>query len=385
MHIEGENPATEPDTTPTDLTTDALSALDAGIAAADAEEAPAAEPPVADTTPPADAGTPPADDPNAAPAADGQPPAQPQEGAPPADGQPPAAADAQPQPDAETEAEIASLGLKDKTAERFRTLASEVKELAPLRDALKAVGIEDVARLPELVERSKVGEDMVQMVVDTGMNSDQYGMLLDYGGLIARATNGDMKAAADAFDMITKEIAPLAKLLGREVPGFHDPLAGHADLQAKVQAGDLPRDSALEIAGQRDRAAYTGNVERQRTESQQAAEQAEQRGIDWLKRFDAEMAQEDPSYAAKRPQLSEAVRQIRKQFHPSEWAQRTALAYARIQAPVAVAAPPAAPAQPATPRPGPMRPSGPRPALDPTTFANPMDALEYGIQQASQG
>ncbi|MGO4718043.1 hypothetical protein AB4071_02800 [Stenotrophomonas sp. 2MCAF14_2] len=385
MNVDADTPATEPDTTPTDLTTDALSALDAGIAAADAEEAPAVEPTPADTMPPADAGTPPADDPNAAPPADGQPPAQPQEGAPPADGQPPAAADAQPQPDAETEAEIASLGLKDKTAERFRTLASEVKELAPIRDALKAAGIDDVGKLPELVQRSKVGEDMVQMVVETGMNSDQYGMLLDYGGLIARAASGDLKAASDAFDMITKEIAPLAKMLGREVPGMHDPLANHKDLAAEVEAGDLPRARAIEIAGQRDRAEYTGTVQRHQQETQQAAEQAEQRGIDWLKRFDAEMAQEDPSYAAKRPQLSEAVRQIREQFHPSEWAQRTALAYARIQAPVAVAAPPAAPAQPATPRPGPMRPSGPRPAMDPTAFKSPLDALEYGIEQANQG
>uniref|UniRef100_UPI0028AAD300 hypothetical protein n=1 Tax=Stenotrophomonas indicatrix TaxID=2045451 RepID=UPI0028AAD300 len=321
----------------------------------------------------------------AAPPADGQPPAQPQDGAPAADGQPPAAADAQPQPDAETEAEIASLGLKDKTAERFRTLASEVKELAPIRDALKAAGIEDVAKLPELVQRSKVGEDMVQMVVETGMTSDQYGMLLDYGGLIARAASGDLKAASDAFDMITKEIAPLAKMLGREVPGMHDPLANHKDLAAEVEAGDLPRARAIEIAGQRDRAEYTGTVQRHQQETQQAAEQAKQKGIDWLKRFDAEMAQEDPSYAAKRPQLSDAVRQIREQFHPSEWAQRTALAYARIQAPVAVAAAPAAPAQPATPRPGPMRPSGPRPAMDPTSFASPLDAMEYGIQQASQG
>ncbi|KAK6696946.1 hypothetical protein SNK04_013788 [Fusarium graminearum] len=73
MNVDADTPATEPDTTPTDLTTDALSALDAGIAAADAEEAPAAEPTPADTTPQADAGTPPADDPNAAPPADGQP------------------------------------------------------------------------------------------------------------------------------------------------------------------------------------------------------------------------------------------------------------------------------------------------------------------------
>ncbi|PZT01177.1 hypothetical protein A7X89_02330 [Stenotrophomonas maltophilia] len=384
MNVDADTPATAPDTTPTDQPADVMAALDAGIAAADAETAPAAEAAPVET-PPADATTPPADEPNAAPPADGQPPAQPQEGAPPADGQPPAAAEGDQQPDADTEAEIASLGLKEKSAERFRGMAAEIKELAPLREAMKAAGIEDVGRLPELVQRSKVGEDMVQMVVETGASAEQYGMALDYLGLIGKAQQGDLVAAEKAYEVMGKEYAALAKMLGKEAPGIHDPLANHQDLRAEVEAGDLPRARAVEIAGQRDRAAYTGSVERQRTESQQAAEQAEQRGIEWLKRFDAEMAQEDPSYAAKRPQLNEAVRQIREQYHPSEWAQRTALAYARIQAPAAAAPTVAAPAAPVQPRPGPVRPSGPRPAMDPTTFASPMDALEYGIQQATNG
>lgn len=383
MHVDADTPAAAPDTTPTDQAADVMAALDAGIAAADAEAAPAAEAAPVET-PPADNTTPPADDPAAVPPTDGQPPAPPQDGAPPADGEPPAAAEDEPQPDADTEAEITALGLKEKSAERFRGMAAEIKQSRATVDALKVAGIEDVASLPDLVQRSKVGEDMVQMVVETGASAEQYGMALDYLGLIGKAQQGDLVAAEKAYEVMGKEYAALAKMLGKEAPGIHDPLAGHADLQAKVASGDLPRDSALEIAGQRDRTAYTGSVERQRVESQQAAEQAEQRGIDWLKRFDAEMAQEDPSYAAKRPQLNDAVRQIREQYHPSEWAQRTALAYARIQAPVAAAAP-AAPAAPAQPRPGPMRPSGPRPAMDPTTFASPMDALEYGIQQANNG
>lgn len=384
MNVDADTPAAAPDTTPTDLTTDALSALDAGIAAADAEEAPSAEA-VPVETPPADTTTPPAEDPAAAPPADGQPPAQPQDGAAPADGQPPAAAEHEPQPDADTEAEITALGLKEKSAERFRGMAAEIKELAPLREAMKAAGIEDVARLPELVQRSKVGEDMVQMVFETGASAEQYGMALDYLGLIGKAQQGDMVAAEKAYTTMAGEMAVLAKMLGKEVPGVHDPLANHQDLRAEVEAGDLPRARAVEIAGQRDRAAYTGNVERQRTESQQAAEQAEQQGVQWLNTFDAQMSREDPAYAAKRPALDEAVREIRRQYHPSEWAQRTALAYARIPAPVAAAPAVAAPAVPAQPRPGPMRPSGPRPAMDPTTFASPMDALEFGIQQANNG
>ncbi|MBN5032592.1 hypothetical protein JY448_02925 [Stenotrophomonas maltophilia] len=383
MHVEGDNPATAPDTTPTDQPADVMAALDAGIAAADAETAPAAEPAPVETLP-ADAATPPAEDPAAAPPADGQPLAPP-EGAPPADGQPPAAAEGEQHPDADTEAEIASLGLKEKSAERFRGMAAEIKELAPLREAMKAAGIEDVAKLPDVVKRAEAGDFLFEEISKTGTSPEQYGMALDYLGLIGKAQQGDMVAAEKAYTTMAGELAALAKLLGKEVPGVHDPLANHQDLRAEVEAGDLPRARAVEIAGQRDRAAYTGNVERQRTESQQAAEQAEQRGIQWLQQFDAEMAQEDPSYAAKRPQLNEAVRQIREQYHPSEWAQRTALAYARIQTPEAAAPAVAAPAAPVQPRPGPVRPSGPRPAMDPTTFASPMDALEYGIQQATNG
>ncbi|WWW37379.1 hypothetical protein V8017_16105 [Stenotrophomonas rhizophila] len=380
MTVDADTPAAAPDATPIDLSADALSALDAGIAAADTDTPPASEAVPADAAPPADAGTPPADDPNATPPADGQSPAQPQDGAPPADGQQ-QVADAQ--PDAETEAEITSLGLKEKSAERFRGMAAEIKELAPIREAMKAAGIEDVARLPELVQRSKVGEEMVQMVFETGASSEQYGAALDYLGLIAKAQKGDMSAAGVAYDVMSKELAVLAQMLGKEVPGVHDPLAAHRDLLAEVEAGDLPRSRAVEIAGQRDRSKYADSVKTQQQETQQAAAQAEQRGIDWLKRFDADMAQEDPSYAAKRPQLNEAVRQIREAYHPSEWAQRTALAYARIQvaAPAAGAAAPAAPSQP---RPGPMRPSGPRPAMAPQAFDNPLDALNFGIEEANQ-
>ncbi|WP_188240704.1 hypothetical protein [Stenotrophomonas maltophilia] len=384
MHVDADTPAAAPDATPTDQPADVMAALDAGIAAADAETAPAAEAAPVET-PPADATTPPADEPNAAPPTDGQPPAQPQEGAPPAGGQPPAAAEGDQQPDADTEAEIASLGLKEKSAERFRGMAAEIKELAPLREAMKAAGIEDVAKLPDVVKRAEAGDFLFEEISKTGTSPEQYGMALDYLGLIGKAQQGDLVAAEKAYEVMGKEYAALAKMLGKEAPGIHDPLANHQDLRAEVEAGDLPRARAVEIAGQRDRAAYTGNVERQRTESQQAAEQAEQRGIQWLQQFDAEMAQEDPSYAAKRPQLNEAVRQIREQYHPSEWAQRTALAYARIQAPAAAAPAVAAPAAPVQPRPGPVRPSGPRPAMDPTTFASPMDALEYGIQQATNG
>lgn len=374
-----DTPATAPDTTPTDVAADAMAALDAGIAAADGEPAPSQDPvPAADPTPDAPAADePPADQPAGdapAAAADG-PPAD--GTTPPADGEP-----AAPQPDADTEAEIASLGLKDKTAERFRALAGEVKELAPIRDALKAAGIDDVTRLPDLVQRASVGEDMVKMVTDTGTTPEQYGMALDYLGLISKASRGDMAAADQAYTVMSKELAVLAQMLGKEVPGVHDPLAAHADLLAEVQAGDLPRARALEIASTRAQGQFTSSAQRQQQEQEQAAQQAELAGIDWLKQFDADARAQDPNYLAKRPALNEAVAQIRSTLHPSKWPEATALAYARIQAPAPAAAAPAAPAAPAQPRPGPMRPSGPRPVMVPA-FDDPLKALEFGIDQAN--
>lgn len=379
MHIEGNDPVTAPDTTPTDTAADALAAMDAGIAAADSDEPAPAAAPAQDPAPPAPPeGDAPAADP-AAPPADGEP-AAPQDPAN-TEGQPPAA-DAPPQPDADTEAEITSLGLKEKSAERFRALAADVKELAPIRDALKAAGVEDVASLPQIVQRSRDGEEMVKMVMETGATSEQYGMALDYLGLISKASRGDIPSAEKAFEVMSAELASLATVLGKEVPGVHDPLAAHADLRAEVESGELTRQRALEMASVRAREATTSTAQRNAQQQTQAAQQAEQQGINWLNQFDADAAAQDPAYAAKRPALSEAVAQIRANYHPSEWPQRTALAYARIAAPAPAAGAPAAPAAPAQPRPGPMRPGGPRPAMAPV-FDDPMKAMDYGIEQAS--
>lgn len=380
MHIEGNDSATAPDPTPTDTATDAMAAMDAGIAAADSDEpAPAAEP-AQDPAPPAQPeGDVPAADP-AAPPADGEP-AAPQDPANP-EGQPPAP-EAEAQPDADTEAEITSLGLKEKSAERFRALAADVKELAPIRDALKAAGIEDFASLPQVVERARIGEDLVQMVMDTGASHEQYGQALDYLKLVGQVQQGNLQAAEQAYEMMARELTTLATVLGKEVPGVHDPLAAHADLRAEVESGELTRQRALEMASVRAREATTSTAQRNAQAQTQAAQQAEAQGIAWLKQFDADAAAQDPTYAAKRPALNEAVAQIRANYHPSEWAQRTALAYARIAAPAPAAATPAAPAAPAQqPRPGPMRPGGPRPAMAPV-FDDPMKAMDYGIEQAS--
>lgn len=289
----------------------------------------------------------------------------------------------EPAKDQAIEDEIAGYKLGDKASERFRSMAAEIKELAPYREELTKLGIASIADLPALAQRAQIGDDMVSMVRETGANAEQYGMTLDYLGLITAAGNGDLKAAEKAWGIWEKEGQALAAMLGREVPGVFDPLAHHPDLAEAVQNGDVTRAFALETARARAQGALHQDVVR-RTREQQAEvqrqadnETALRQGVEALKRFDAEMAA-DPSYAAKRPMLNAMVANIRKTLPPSEWEKETRAAYAMIPTPAAPA-----PAAPAKPTPGPVRASGPRAAMVPE-FDDPMAALEAGIGVSSQ-
>lgn len=361
-----------------------MAQLDAGIAKAD------------ETVPTPDTVTPAADEPNADadlvddtiqpddPALNTE--AKPAEAAKP-DGDKPAdgKVDQQPEKDQAIEDEIAGYKLSEKASERFRGMAAEIKELAPIKEELTKLGIKSVAELPVLAQRAQVGDDMVSMIRETGANAEQYGMTLDYLGLITAASNGDMTAAEKAFAIATKEIGVLAAMLGKEIPGVHDPLAQHADLKAAVEAGDVTRSYALEVAKSRTQGTIHQDVAK-RTREQQAEAQrqtegqlAQQQGVAFLTRFDQEMTASDPTYAAKRPILNAMVANIRRTMPPSDWEKETRAAYAMIPAPAA----PAAAAAPVTPTPGPVRPSGPRAVMVPE-FDDPMAALDAGIDVASR-
>ena len=352
MHIE------DPNDTPEPTLDEALStALDEGIAEATPAGEPPAEQPEGEQQEPdatdgkAEEGTP----------KDGKP-----EGDKPAEGKP--------EDDAAKEAD--TLGLKGKANERFVAMANEIKTLAPLKAALEQAGIKDVAELPTLVKHAKDGADLVEMVKGTGASPDQFGQTLDYLALVTKAGAGDRQAAEQAFAVIESEYQALAKVLGKEVPGVHDPLAEYPDLQKDVEGGDVTRERALEIAQARTAAKVQQEA---RARQQQTTEQttAQQRAIDEgraaLNALEAKL-QADPHYAAKKPALIAKLGEIRQKFAPDQWAYAAELAYAAIPNP-----------QPAKPPPSAIRPGGPRPAMAPAVFENPEDALEAGIAAASAG
>ena len=320
-----------PDAAPPDLTAGAVAALDAALAtdkpadAAPADPAPP-EPKAADPAKPADAA-----------------PAAPVEKT--------------------VDEEVAELGLKEKAAARF-------KELTPYKAAFKQAGIEKLEDLPAIVERAKFADELETAIVSTGASPEQYGQAIQY---LALVNSGDPEKMAQAYDVMQAELAALSKALGREVPGVHDPLADHPDLQEEVQAGDITKKRALEIAQQRASSTLVKGRQEQ-TAAEAQAQQEHAQAIDSLNQLGAQLRAADPQYATKIAALKPTIALIRESFPPSQWAARLQAAYQQV-------AVPAAPAP--LPPPGPVRsvaPAGVNMAPEPKSA---MEALDFALAAAA--
>jgi hypothetical protein len=286
--------------------------------------------------------------------------------------------DDKPKPDADIEREITERNLQGKSAERFRELATEVKGFAPVKAELEKAGIKSVEDVAGLLQRGQAADSMIAMVMETGATEEQYGTTLDYLTVLNRAQGGDREAAEQAFAMISREYAELAKALGKEVPGVHDPLAEHPDLQKEVESADLSRERALEIASQRRQAALAQQAQQrtsQQTEHSRAQQQALQEGADSLRTWEADKLA-DQAYLEIRPQLSDEVAKIKQKLPPNAWATATEYAYqalmaARVQ-----------PVQQQARRPAPsaMRPGVGGTNLAPKKFASDMDAVDAALE-----
>lgn len=277
-----------PDPIDTAADTAALTALMAGATgealpepAASPEPAPTPEPVAADppapeaVDPPPLTDTPAADDPLAAlglkPKAEEPAPDAPKPDAVKPEGEP------EPEPAAPTvDEEIAALGMKGKTAERFRELTGKLAEAEPVRAELERVGVKSVEDVQQLIADANTGLQMVDLVRNTGADEAEYTMALDWLALRSRGRSGDRAAAEEAFAVIEAEYKTLCTVLGKEVPGVYDPVEGHEDLQAALEAGDITREYATQLASQRNLQALAQQGQAQAQQAQQAQQQASQ-------------------------------------------------------------------------------------------------------------
>lgn len=302
--------ATTESTTPAATTDTAPSAVDLIAAAVGAEPAkPEAPAPVAATPDPA---------------------------APPAELTPEQKAKAE---DERLEAEAKAFGItKPDTTAKFKELsreAAKVKELEP--------------RVAELSERVAKQDEVFTFMEQNGVTGDQFGQAV---AVLSHINSGDPVRLQRAYEALGEQMAAIGAKLGLEAPGY-DPLAAHADLQAKVANMDLSREDALEIAhGRQLRTAATTHSAQQGT---QTAQQQELAAVTReLTALETRLRATDPQFAQKWALLGPTLIPTLSRLPLRDRASAFEQAYAAFQLP-------AAPAAPATTRPDPANPG--RPAM----------------------
>lgn len=240
-----------------------------------------------------------------------------------------------PKPDAKPSDQFGELpkDVKAETRERFNTMKTAYDELSAKHEAA--------------VERSTQWEKTVE---STGASPEQFGTMLGY----LKAVNGGDRAGLErAYDMLSEEVKVIAQALGKPMPGIFDPLelAENADLKKRVDAEDLERADALELA----QARAAKKIDNAATQTRTQADD-EQRIVDTalsdIRTFGAERKANDPAYQAKMQAIKPAVDVIIASLPPSKWVEAIKDLYQRT----AVTAAPKP--RITTPVPDPLRPSG---------------------------
>lgn len=255
-------------------------------------------------------------------------------------------------------AEAKAFGItKEDTTAKFKELsreAAKVKELEP--------------RVTELTERVAKQDEVFTFMEQNGVTGDQFGQAV---AVLSHINSGDPVRLQRAYEALGEQMAAIGAKLGLEAPGY-DPLAAHADLQAKVANMDLSREDALEIAqGRHLKTAATTHSTQQGAQTAQAQELAAVRRD--LIALETHLRATDPlypqKYAAMKPMLEVTLGRLPLRERASAFEQ----AYAAFQLP-------AAPAAPATTRPDPANPGRPAMGAGAKAPANSVDAIMLGLQ-----
>lgn len=236
----------------------------------------------------------------------------------------------------------------------------------------------------EAVTRDR--DDLLTAITDTRATPAQYGQALDYLRMVNSPDRADRE---QALDFMVREVAALARMLGKPIPGVNM-LEGHDDLINEVSTGRLSPDRAQEIAAARNAQQYQlreGQAIRQHNEQHQQREQARAAGVKALNELGVQLRSANPAaYAAKSKVLIESLRPVFAKIHPSEWAATFKRAYDALPAPAAppVTPPPAIPNRGAPAGGGgntPLRAGNPAGAAAPAPKSL-AEAIDFGISQA---
>jgi len=242
------------------------------------------------------------------------------------------------------------------------------------------------ATTKELEESQGQVDTFLKAISETGADPDTFARHVEVLRLINSADPVEQRAAVKALRGVADR---LAKDLGETEPGKE--LEGHPDLLEELEAGDITRARALEIAnGRNEKKASDARAARAKeTNDATAAETAAvTTARNELNVLEQELAKSDPLYYRKREAIEGAAKALIPTIHPTRWK----AAYKRLYDSVDVATLPRAQPrvgdggvrhvargtgerQPQRPRQG----AGGGPVKLPTSIE---EAIDFGIEQA---
>ncbi len=274
-------------------------------------------------------------------------------------------------------------GIKGDHRAAFKALADKSVELDRKL-------VETSQQVATLTEAKQMLDGFQEVITNSQAKPEQLAQAFDY---LYHINNGNLD---QAIELIEHERASLYALAGKLPPGT-DALADHPDLQQKVEALELTREAAEEIARYRNTDKLRKSTEArakeqsdQQRQQQAAYAEARKQGLAGTGRFletmrvgdPARGIKPDPHFAYREQAVNKMVNDPQSQLHqtlraasPLIWPQVIEYAYNSIQPP----APAAAPATPAPKGrdPQPLRPrSGGGGKPEP---GNMQSAIEQGL------
>lgn len=224
-----------------------------------------------------------------------------------------------------------------------------VKEPDPINDPLpKDMKAETKARVEKLIDIAKTSQTerdtaqeslnaVVEAVQNTGSTPEQYGELLSWVGLF---NSPDTAQKEKALELAVSVVERLSTMLGKPVH-FSDPVAGHADLIAEMQAQKLTPQRAREIAIQRNQSKLNGETNQHmlaaQTAQQQLEQATEQARVD-LTTLGTTLQATDPQYLEKKARILPALKVAFESVPPQQWKTMFERAYRDVVLPKAPAA-----------------------------------------------
>jgi hypothetical protein len=260
--------------------------------------------------------------------------------------------------------------IKGRTRERIEGLVATAKDLNTKLEAQTA----------EL----ESGRELFSMIEATGADAPLFARHMD---VLALMCSQDPAEQQKAVTLLRAAADKLGQELG-ETPTGKDPLEGHADLLEEVEAGEITRKHAEELAKHRNAAAA---LERRRTETNtrqtelSAAEQARERVKTELNNLSAELRKKDGDavYARKHKILVPMIKRLNSTLPPDKIVAAVREAYASIElgAPATSTGNGSNRAPAGTGARQPSRPTQGAGAGGPKAPSSPSEALDYGLEE----